>query len=410
MTPEWVPKNITPDMPLVPPPPGITSNFVDPPSRRQEVVVCVAVCLALSITFLLGRMLTRAFITRSLGWDDYTCVIATATAIAMSIVALDQTNYGYGRHSWDINMLTWVESWIQAQVKISVIWFLLYQIAMGLVKVSILLLYLRLIPKDTRKTRIAVYWVLAFTVATSVASELLLLFSCWPVRKLFDPYSEGVTRVSPSQLGLAQTIMNIVSDFLILAVPIPMVLRLQLSWKQKLQVLAMFTTGAGVCFVSLARLKIVVDGLKGFPDPQYEIAGTVWTVIEVSLAIICSCLPAWKQLLWRSAPYIQSIYSNNKSSGSKGSSGEKARSSPKNPRSKAGQPQGPRTSDSLRADGAYLELGPGAGNESKVTTGSQSSGDDLEKGYATPEGEQSFRHDGDILKTVGVNVHRPSEI
>ncbi len=56
--------------PVLAPPPGVKSNFVDPYSRGPMLVQLNAILLTLVMLFFMMRMWTRVFITRSLGWDD----------------------------------------------------------------------------------------------------------------------------------------------------------------------------------------------------------------------------------------------------------------------------------------------------------------------------------------------------
>jgi hypothetical protein len=54
----------------IPPPPGITPNFVDPPSRAHIVIVVNAVCSILSVSFVGLRSYTAVSITRQVRIDD----------------------------------------------------------------------------------------------------------------------------------------------------------------------------------------------------------------------------------------------------------------------------------------------------------------------------------------------------
>lgn len=64
------------DIPAGLPPPGVTPNFVNPPSLRDPTITANAVFLSLSTVFVLLRIYTRKWLTRMLKWDDFACVIA----------------------------------------------------------------------------------------------------------------------------------------------------------------------------------------------------------------------------------------------------------------------------------------------------------------------------------------------
>lgn len=57
-------------VPAKPPPPGVKSNFINPQSRQPEMIAINAILLTIATLFLLMRLWTRSFITRSIGWDD----------------------------------------------------------------------------------------------------------------------------------------------------------------------------------------------------------------------------------------------------------------------------------------------------------------------------------------------------
>lgn len=56
--------------PAVPPPPGVTPNFVDPETRAPVVIVFSAISLGLMWPVLATRTYTKVWILRSFGWDD----------------------------------------------------------------------------------------------------------------------------------------------------------------------------------------------------------------------------------------------------------------------------------------------------------------------------------------------------
>jgi hypothetical protein len=60
-----------PDYTLSGLPPGVTPNFIDPPTRGI-LMVGVSISMVLLSTFVvLGRAYTKAFVTKSFDWSDY---------------------------------------------------------------------------------------------------------------------------------------------------------------------------------------------------------------------------------------------------------------------------------------------------------------------------------------------------
>jgi hypothetical protein len=55
---------------VIPPPPGITPNFANPPSRAHAIIGIHIVCAILSTVFTMLRSYTVYFITRHVKIDD----------------------------------------------------------------------------------------------------------------------------------------------------------------------------------------------------------------------------------------------------------------------------------------------------------------------------------------------------
>jgi len=61
----------------IPPPPGVVSNFVDPPSQASWDAVTQAVCLTLATFLVAMRLYTKFGVLKNAGWDD--CEISCST-------------------------------------------------------------------------------------------------------------------------------------------------------------------------------------------------------------------------------------------------------------------------------------------------------------------------------------------
>lgn len=62
-------------MSAVPPPPGVTSNFDDPPVTAQAAYTLVAVGVAIAGALLILRIYTKGIILRKFGWEDGVCTV-----------------------------------------------------------------------------------------------------------------------------------------------------------------------------------------------------------------------------------------------------------------------------------------------------------------------------------------------
>ena len=113
--------------------------------------------------------------------------------------------------------------------------------AMAAVKYSILLLYLRLFAVGNR-LRYAIYTMMAIVTGLLIAGELSYIFGCRPLAKLFDRNVPGTCINDQAQL-LSVALINMVTDFGIFALPLPVIWSLQLSRQQKLIVTGILASG-----------------------------------------------------------------------------------------------------------------------------------------------------------------------
>lgn len=110
-------------------------------------------------------------------------------------------------------------------------------------KLSLFLLYLRIFSPD-RRTRFFIYFGIACTFIVYMTTAITATALCaarkgesWPVALLSSRCSKAMA------MTYIQGIFNVVSDFYVLILPIPVVWKLQLPLRKKIGVCAIFMTG-----------------------------------------------------------------------------------------------------------------------------------------------------------------------
>ncbi|KAK7708682.1 hypothetical protein SLS63_013452 [Diaporthe eres] len=171
-------------------------------------------------------------------------------------------------------------------------------LGLGLVKASILILYYNLFP--SKNFRYAVWGALAFVIGWTVSFFFSHLFTCYPITVFIEPYY-GNSCVQTVPMFLSLLFTDVVADWAILLLPVPMVLKVQLPLKKKIAVIGMLGLGAAVCAVSVTRViatfAIAEEYVKHPNDVIYYTAPVFfWTNIELSLAIVCACLPTLRPI------------------------------------------------------------------------------------------------------------------
>lgn len=105
-----------------------------------------------------------------------------------------------------------------------------------------LFFYLRLATE--RHFRIICHLSIAYITLSSTAILLVNLFGCAPISGSWDrrPSTHSVCITTPLFYYVAET-NNAFTDLLLIVLPIPILVRLQLEWRVKLGLVAMFTMG-----------------------------------------------------------------------------------------------------------------------------------------------------------------------
>jgi hypothetical protein len=119
---------------------------------------------------------------------------------------------------------------------------IMYATSLAFTKLSILLFYLRLSPHTWFRLSV---WGLAATVVVYVTVyDLISIFGCRPIAASWDlRLAPTATCMDQLTKYMALSILNIIIDVLTLALPIPIVARLQIARRQKISVCAIFATG-----------------------------------------------------------------------------------------------------------------------------------------------------------------------
>jgi len=276
--------------------------------KSAEVVGTGIAFLILPLTFVGLRFWARSKLGNHYGLDDWFIIPAllcsTATGICL-LVAAYAAKLGQHHDSFVIppttpgGLPTNDPNTVRYETTKYIISFL-GTLTIGFTKLSVLLLYRRLFSRVVW-FRYLVDGGLVIIAIWTIAFSFSLLFQCHPVSYawrvpefLLGPYCFQFLK-----FYVALPVTDIITDILIVMMPIPMVWRLHLSFKQKLGVGGMFLLGTLVCAAGITRLAIFETSLSSFgsTDETYNAADAiVWTYIESSLAVVSACLPTLRPI------------------------------------------------------------------------------------------------------------------
>ncbi|UPK92361.1 hypothetical protein LCI18_003296 [Fusarium solani-melongenae] len=268
----------------MPPPKDVTPDFDGSTTLQHSVVVVYSCTFAIATVTLALRLYSASAIVRKLDWDIRKNIANVNVAIPS----------GFGKHLWDVRATD-----LQGYLNLLLVLGLTYVWPPTLAKLAILVLYYRLIPNS--RFRIALYAVAAGLVVYTLVFTILLAGPCHPQKP-----GTGACVVN---LTISQAVLNIVSDVIVIILPIPLIHRLNMPLKQRITVGFLLALGSAVVIVSCIRFGYVQKMQKN-PDVTWtQASASLWSCIEMNTGIICNCLAHLKPFVRRHIPWLAKFVS-----------------------------------------------------------------------------------------------------
>ncbi|KAK8070946.1 GMC oxidoreductase [Apiospora hydei] len=241
-----------------------------PTDTRERMIAGISIASAVVIlgAYIL-RIISRLTISRYCWWDDLFHTLSIGFVIPMTVFA----NLIYVcQILWAFNILA--------------------------LKISILCLYLRLFPG--RRFRIVCTSALALLVVSSLLLIAFDIFQCNPVSAAWTLQHGDAQCMDLTVVALANAAVNIFTEAAILVIPLPILVKLKMSTRQKAEVIGLLSLGAmqanSVIIVAAIRIPSL-QTLKSLVDATYTNAPVfVWTCVEAMVAHLCVAAPAIKLL------------------------------------------------------------------------------------------------------------------
>ncbi|KAL2388364.1 hypothetical protein RJ035_003343 [Blastomyces gilchristii] len=162
---------------------------------------------------------------------------------------------------------------------------------MTLVKLSILSSYIRISAKDKNLFNRLSWAVLALVVAWGITFFVAVFTVCRPLRRYWEDFTDE-TCVDESSRILGATVSNIITDLIVLILPMPTFWKLKLPIRERVVLMAMMSLGLIAVAASVVRcwyMYVTTDLTYDVTWHGYTI--WVWNAIEVNLAVICASIP-----------------------------------------------------------------------------------------------------------------------
>ncbi|KAL8690594.1 MAG: hypothetical protein Q9218_003998 [Villophora microphyllina] len=209
-------------------------------NRGPEIIASIVVVFVLATIAVALRLQCRHLMKVSISYDDYLVIVGWVFAFGLCFCEAYSVDFGNGKHMMAVGVFN-----LQINVKIQYAFEFFWAIALVFIKLSILVFYRRLFPQQNTSTkwRICHLLLCVASVILGLISVFGSAFQCTPVAFFWDPTIPGGHCINFSAFARFTSTLNIVTDVLILAMPIPIVWSLHLEKSKKIGVCGLFLLG-----------------------------------------------------------------------------------------------------------------------------------------------------------------------
>ncbi|KAK4166237.1 CFEM domain-protein [Cladorrhinum sp. PSN259] len=267
-------------------------------SRKKYLIAPLSIeSLAVLCAFL--RLYSRWRLVSGFEVDDFVMMAVVILYFAFIGVGLSAAMIAFGVDIWTVSSKV-----LGRAFKLFYISESFYISILGLTKLSILCFYLRIFPNRT--FRFVTYGAMFWVGLSSFIFVFCQIFQCVPISYVWEGWRKGefgpFVCLDINTLTYTIAGFSIAQDIFILLMPLPLLLKLNVSRKSRVGIMFMFSLGIFVLITSCIRLwAIYIFGDS--VNPTWDYADTIiWTGLEVAVSIIVTSLPAIRVLFSRRRP------------------------------------------------------------------------------------------------------------
>ena len=224
--------------PALKPPKGVLSNPDHPASLAHLATITISICIPLVTVFFSLRSYVRFRVKRLFTFEDVLCIMLWSGTVAYCAIMRNTMSNGGGMHMWDIT---------PARAHEAAFWFNIcaieYGVMIGLAKIAVLWLYRRVFsPHRGSPFDVTIVVLIVVIFLFYAVTSMVKIFECWPRNKIWDKALPGKCVQMKWILNISGG-FNMITDWIILLLPIHAVSRLQMDRLKKVLVCLAFTFG-----------------------------------------------------------------------------------------------------------------------------------------------------------------------
>ncbi|KAJ5092648.1 hypothetical protein NUU61_007518 [Penicillium alfredii] len=182
--------------------------------------------------------------------------------------------------------------------KVQVTGWSLYTLLLWLLKTCMAIFYSRL-TAGLANMRVRIHIAYGLIATTYIATVCSILFGCHPMHKNWQIYPDPGNYCQPavSKIDIYVTVvLNVATDLYLISIPAPMLFKARLRWREKLELLILFSGGLFVMMAGVLRCVLILTaGANGAQQ-----AGS-WACRETFVAVVIGNAPMIYPLFRRAA-------------------------------------------------------------------------------------------------------------
>ncbi|KXG46038.1 uncharacterized protein PGRI_048940 [Penicillium griseofulvum] len=263
------------------------------------VEIVTSIFTALAIFTVALRLYTRFFLVKGAGLDDLIISCALVSDLASYACMLVERANGLGVPTTRLS---------SEQIERQLFWLWLsvpfYNLAMILAKISALTLFTRVF--HPRSFLLVTRILIGFLVVVGLWTTISGFIYCIPISHFWNPSAEVRKGhcLPDGPVWFTNAGIQTFTDLVIVALPLPLLWKLQLPKKQKWGMLVVFSLGIFIVATSAGRLYELNIMVNGGDFTEANAQAAMWSSLEANISIICICLPPLHPLLSRAFSFF----------------------------------------------------------------------------------------------------------
>ncbi|KZM18321.1 uncharacterized protein EKO05_0006799 [Ascochyta rabiei] len=243
----------------------------------EITTLCVAViCITL-------RLSNRS-IKKIISFDDFVLLVATCMAISMTAMVWRLYHLGY---ALELGLVPVANNYPIGRLSLAL--FSMFPMCYSLIRISILLTYLKLFPSQTN--RWLCLGLCGLQIAYSLWAGLSTLLQCLPINSYWNKSIKDYVCNSPRNQDFAILALNSCFDVIVYIWPAHYLYKLNLPFKSRAEMIIAFSIGLVNLGLSFARLSLLIAMYSTEKWMRYGPPGVVIIIVESHVGIICASLP-----------------------------------------------------------------------------------------------------------------------